>query len=900
MIPATTSFFGESSIRTALVIVESPAKAKTIKKYLGRGYTIKASMGHVRDLPSSGLGVDVEHGFQPDYEILPRKKKVVRELKLASQKSDDVYLATDPDREGEAIAWHLRELLAANKADTDRFHRVAFNEITMRAVRSAFEHPGTIDARLVDSQQARRILDRLVGYEVSPLLWRRMRGARSAGRVQSVAVRLVVDREREIRAFVPQQYWTVEAVLKKRVEPANPFRARLVRMDGKKIVDIDAGVFLLPDEASMKQAETELRAAAWTVVNVDVQTKRRNPSPPFITSTLQRAAFTRLRMSPQHTMQIAQELYEGVELGTEGPVGLITYMRTDSLNVASQAQDETLAYVRAAMGPEYAPEKPNFYRSRETSQGAHEAIRPTTVTMTPESVAAHLTRQQAALYELIWKRFLASQMAPAQIKVTAAEVMAKADPRALSKESGQTAPREFTFRASASEVVFPGFLRVYGVEEGDEDRLASSSEGQSQAPGAVVGQAGTPPRSPADDRSEELPGTEEIALPPLEKGEPLDLHELHPNRKETEPPPRYNEASLIKALEDLGIGRPSTYAPTMMTILKRKYVQKDRNALRPTELGERTTDLLVKWLPHLMDVGFTSQMEEKLDEVEAGKERWTDLVRAFYADLKPTLETALKVNFQETTYRCPSCKQGTLRISEGRNGEFVSCSRYPKCKFSSDFKRKGTKTDGRPAEVELIAPQPTGVSCTRCAAPMFVRSSKRGEFLACSAYPKCKTTLSFKRSPEGAIVPELPEQTNLACAKCGKPMVVRSGRNGQFLACSGYPDCRNTKSFTRDEKGVIVPIERPEKPPQDKSVPPCDLCGSPMVLRWKGRRRFLGCSAFPTCKNVKPITRSEEPQKTGEKCEKCGRDMVVKMGRHGKFAACSGYPACRNAKPLGQ
>jgi DNA topoisomerase-1 len=866
-------------------------------------------MGHVRDLPSSGLGVDIEHDFKPAYKVLPRKKNVISDLKKTSQKSDRVYLATDPDREGEAIAWHLRELLVSGKKDAGRFHRVTFNEITRRAVRAAFDKPGAIDLKLVESQQTRRILDRLVGYEVSPLLWRRMRGARSAGRVQSVAVRLVVEREREIRAFNVQQYWTIEASLRRPAEPAaQGFRARLARIDGKKAVDIEAGEFLLADESAVRRAEAELRKASWTVRKVDVQTKRRNPAPPFMTSTLQRAGFARLRMSPQQTMQVAQELYEGVDLGKEGPVGLITYMRTDSLNVAREAQMETLQFVRDTMGAEYAPKKPNFFRSRETSQGAHEAIRPTSVSRTPDNVAKFLTPQQAALYELVWKRFVASQMTQAQVLTISVEVLARKWPSgaelagrpesasASAKEPvdgcGQK-PRDFLFRATSAEIAFPGFLRVYGIKEGDEDRFGSSPHPSGAAQPVDGTDRDKTGSSVGDQPEDDEPAAEGgMALGALKEGEELRLEELFSQRRETEPPPRYNEASLIKTLEDLGIGRPSTYAPTMMTIVKRKYVQKDRTALRPTDLGERTTDLLIKWLPHLMDVGFTSAMEEKLDEIESGKVKWVELVREFYGGLKPTLEAAMEVKFEETGMQCPACKEGRLRISEGRNGEFVSCSHYPKCRFSSDFRRLPGQT-----LIELVAPQPAGVNCPRCGAPMLVRSSRRMEFLACSAYPKCKTTLSFKRDPEGKIVPQVPQETGIACEKCGKPMVIRTGRSGEFLACAGYPDCRNTRSFTRDESGRVTIVDRAAASTPDAGSMRCETCGKPMVLRWKRRRRFYGCSGYPACKNVRPFTRME-PQRTGEKCEKCGRDMVVKVGQRGKFAACSGYPACRNAKPL--
>ncbi|MFA6562586.1 MAG: type I DNA topoisomerase [Verrucomicrobiia bacterium] len=910
-----------------LVIVESPAKAKTINKYLGRDYVVKASMGHVRDLPSTGLCVDIKNDFEPTYEVSPKKKQVVAELKKAAEFAETVFLAPDPDREGEAIAWHLRELLAKGKKDHKRFRRVAFNEITKNAVQQAFLQPGDIEMSRVDSQQARRVLDRIVGYQISPLLWRRVRGARSAGRVQSVAVRLIVDREREIRAFVPKEYWSVEAELRKLVDPRMPFHTRLVRINDDKLIDVEKGLFLLGNQGAADAAKAELEGAAWKVEKVDEQPRKRNPFPPFMTSTLQRAASTNLRLGTDQTMRIAQQLYEGVDVGAEGSVGLITYMRTDSLTVSRDAQAETLAYIREAFGAEYAPETPNFYRSRETAQGAHEAIRPTSVRRTPESVAQYLDRQQLALYTLIWKRFVASQMAPAQLLVKSVDILAR--------NERVVTPRNFWFRASTTQVTFPGFLKVHGVEEGDEDKMAEE-----------VGEA----------------------IPPLTAAEMLELLNLKQEQHFTEPPPRYSEATLIKVLEELGIGRPSTYAPTISTIQKREYVEKDKGRLKPTELGETTIDLLVKWFPDLLDVKFTAQMEEQLDEVESGKIEWHELLKRFYKDFKPALAKANETRKPEkTSLKCQDCG-APMVIKHGRNGEFLTCSKYPKCKNAGDFTRdeagaihikeleklhilcekcgqpmtvrnaptgeflacseypkcKNTMnfTRGEDGEIHAKVPEKTGAVCPKCGEPMIVKSGKTGEFLACSAYPKCKSTLNFTRDATGVIVPEKKEATGIKCEKCGSDMVIKSSRRGPFLACPGYPKCRNAMSFTRDESGKFIPKPRAES--LIKVDEKCDKCGAPMAIKSMRRVSFLACTAYPKCKNTKPMSdklkeelaavratiAASQPQTeaapasrpkpvlTKIECEKCGQPMAIRQGPRGQFLGCTGYPKCRNAKPV--
>lgn len=839
-----------------LVIVESPAKAKTINKYLGRDYVVKASMGHVRDLPSTGLCVDIKNDFEPTYEVSPKKQQVVTELKKAAEHAESIFLAPDPDREGEAIAWHLRELLAKGKRDHKRFRRVAFNEITKNAVQQAFQQPGDIEMQRVDSQQARRVLDRIVGYQISPLLWRRVRGARSAGRVQSVAVRLIVDREREIRAFVPKEYWSVEAELRKLVDPRTPFHARLVRIGEEKLIDVEKGLFLIGNQGAADAAKAELEGAAWKVEKVDEQPRKRNPFPPFMTSTLQRAASTNLRMGTDQTMRIAQQLYEGVELGDEGSVGLITYMRTDSLTISRDAQAEALDYIRETFGPDYAPETPNFYRSRETAQGAHEAIRPTSARRTPESVARYLDRQQLALYTLIWKRFVASQMAPAQLLVKSVDILACNERVA--------APRTFWFRASSTQVTFPGFLRVHGVEEGDEDKTAEE-------------------------------GSE--AIPPLTAAEMLELLGLKPEQHFTEPPPRYSEATLIKALEELGIGRPSTYAPTISTIQKREYVEKDKGRLKPTELGETTTDLLVKWFPDLLDVKFTARMEEELDEVEAGKIEWHELLKRFYKDFKPALAKANETKKPEkTSLKCQDCG-APMVIKHGRNGEFLTCSKYPKCKNASDFIRDAA------GAIHIKEPEKLHLKCEKCGQPMTVRNAPGGEFLACSAYPECKTTMSFSRDTNGEVLPKPREYTGVQCEKCGEAMIVKSGKNGEFLACSAYPKCKTTRNFTRDAANAIVPEKKEQTGIQ------CEKCGSEMVIKSSRRGPFLACSGYPKCRNamsfirdesgkIIPKPRAESQVKVDEKCDKCDAPMAIKSMRRVSFLACTAYPKCKNTKPL--
>ncbi|HUJ72317.1 MAG TPA: type I DNA topoisomerase [Verrucomicrobiae bacterium] len=800
-----------------LVIVESPAKAKTINKYLGSDFSVKASMGHVRDLPERKFGVEIEKNFKPTYQISVKRKALVTELQKIAEGTEQVYLATDPDREGEAIAWHLREILKSKKNGPE-FFRVQFNEITKNAVRAAFDHPGHVDMKLVDSQQARRILDRIVGYKVSPLLNKRVGRGLSAGRVQSVAVRLVVEREREIRAFTAQEYWSVEAELRKLVGPKEHFLARLIQIGDKKVRspngDAKADVVIIGSKAQADEILSDLQQAEYKVVKIDIKPKKRSAPPPFTTSTLQQSASKALGMGTSKTMMVAQQLYEGMEVGEEGSVGLITYMRTDSFNISKEAQAEALAFIRETIGPDYAPETPNAYRSKKDSQGAHEAVRPSSVHRTPENMRKYLDHDQYRLYKLIWERFVASQMTPAEMKVTSVDIDARRD------------PKFFLFRATATEVVFAGWLKIYGVEEEAEKKAE--------------------PEKPSEEE-------ENKKLPPLSENERLHLVKLHPEQHFTEPPPRYSEATLVKALEELGIGRPSTYAPTIATVQKRHYVNKEKGRLSPTQLGEVTTDVLVKHFSKLLDVQFTAQMEELLDEIEEGKVEWRDMLGEFYKDFEPTLKAATE-----------------------------------------------NMEDVRPK------PIPTDLKCELCGEMLVIRPGKNGEFLACSAYPKCKNTKNFKRNENGGIVAVEKEETGIQCEKCNSPMVIKASKRGEFLACSGYPKCKNTKSFTRDAEGKITIIEKPQPVTTDIK---CEKCGSPMLIRNSRRGPFLACSGYPKCRNAKPLPDDlkdkappappkEEPVMTDEKCEKCGSPMVKRRGRFGEFLGCSAYPKCKNIRKL--
>ncbi len=752
-----------------LVIVESPAKARTIQKYLGPGFRVTSSMGHVRDLPKKDLAIDLAHDFMPVYEIT--KQKVVSELRQAVKKAEAVYLATDPDREGEAIAWHITQAVGIPRDIP--VYRVVFQEITRNAVQTAVANPRQINTNLVDAQQARRVLDRLVGYQLSPLLWDKVKRGLSAGRVQSVAVRLIVTREQEIEAFKPVEYWTIEAdLLKQHAEDLthdqpqpssearhkkDTFRAVLIERGGKKL-----DKFAIESQEQAHGIVAELEHARYQVQKVTRKDKRRNPAPPFTTSTLQQEASRKLGFSARKTMSLAQQLYEGVDIGgVDGSIGLITYMRTDSTSVAQEAQQEAQQVIERRYGKEYLPEKPPHYKQHaKGAQEAHEAIRPTSIQRDPESLIAVLDRDMYRLYELIWKRFLASQMAAAIFDSTTVDIAAWIN--------GQQSPPPYLFRATGSILKFPGFLAVYNVslDEGEEE----------------------------EDR--------EKRLPPLTESELLDLVALLPLQHFTEPPPRYTEASLVKELERLGIGRPSTYAQIISTIQDREYVSLTEKKLIPTTLGRIVTDLLVTHFPTIVDYDFTSALEQELDDIAVGEKQWVPVLRAFYGPFAHTLEEARQsmrnVKHEEisTGLRCPKCQVGHLVIKFGRHGEFLACSRYSKeggkesCDFTSDFHRDN---EGHIVLESASSAETSDVMCNLCGRPMVLKKSRFGLFYGCSGYPECKNTRRVGK--DGKPVP-LPIPTGITCPKCHQGEILqRRGKFGRpFFGCSRYPDCDYTTS----------------------------------------------------------------------------------------------------------
>lgn len=697
----------------SLVIVESPAKAKTINKFLGKDFIVIASVGHLKDLPKSKLGIDIENGFEPFYETIKGKANTLKELKKAGKTAEKIFLAPDPDREGEAIAWHIADEIDKGRKKT---FRVLFNEITEKAVTDAIAHPTVLDQHKFEAQQARRILDRLVGYQVSPILWDKVRRGLSAGRVQSVAVRLICDREREIQAFVPKEYWSETAEFAH--SSGGVFKAKLAKKDGKK--------FEINNEQESDAVLSDLKGASYSVDEVEKKETKRNPAAPFITSKLQQEASRKLGYTAKKTMMLAQQLYEGVDIGEDNPVGLISYMRTDSTRVSNEAVASARELISAKYGEQYLPAKPNIYKSKKKSQDAHEAIRPTYFQYTPESVAKHLSKDQLKLYQLIWNRFIACQMNPAIIDQTRVQIGAKG----------------YTFNASGSSIKFPGFMAVY-------------IEGQ--------------------DVEEEK---EELIPPSLAKGDALKLIALLPEQHFTQPPPRFTEATLVKELEENGIGRPSTYAAIISTIQDREYVIKDKTQLKPTELGFMVTDLLVVSFPEILDVEFTAHMEEELDSIEEGQLEWRKAMEEFYGPFRESLEKA--------------------------------------------------KKDMKNVKAEEV---PTDIVCEKCSRHMVIKWGRKGKFLACSGYPECKNTKDFETDEHGkvVVVVRAPETTDTPCPKCSKPMTVKSGRFGKFLACSDYPDCKSTLPYST---GI-----------------PCPNNDEGMLVerRTKKGRTFYGCSKYPKC-----------------------------------------------------
>ena len=689
-----------------LVIVESPAKAKTLSRILGSTYTLKASLGHVRDLPRSKLGVDIENGFEPTYVVPRAKSKVVRELRDAAKTASAVYLATDPDREGEAISWHLMNVM---KANTTPYRRVVFHEITEEAIKNAFKHPRSVDMELVNAQQARRVLDRLVGYKISPLLWKKVRRGLSAGRVQSVAVRIIVDREREIEKFVPVEYWTIEAELARKTPAtdAATFRAGLVGLlDGTKLE--------IHNEDEANTVKDELKGAAYGVVKVQTRAVSRQPAPPFITSTLQQEAWRRFRFSAAQTMAIAQQLYEGLPVGGEGSVGLITYMRTDSVKVARSAVVEAREFISQKYGAEFVPPHArSFARAVKGAQEAHEAIRPTRIQREPSALKKDLNSAQFRLYELIWKRMVASQMAAAIFDNTTIDIEAR----------GRKPRKDYLFRTSSSVNRFAGFTVLYS------------------------------------ERKDQTDEEKQPSLPPLEKGNALRLIDLFPEQHFTQPPPRFTEATLIKTLEQWGIGRPSTYAPIISTIQDREYVNKVGGSFQPTELGFIVNDLVSQYFPDIVDIEFTAHMEDELDEIAEKKRDWVGVIQGFYTPFEKSLTKAselmdkVKLPDELTEEACPECGK-PLAVKTGRYGKFLACSGYPECKFTKSFQVK------------------TGAKCPECSSELVERiSKKKRTFYGCSNYPNCDFAINLKPLPE-------------PCPKCGSLMTVYKEKWAKCTKCS--------------------------------------------------------------------------------------------------------------------
>jgi DNA topoisomerase-1 len=761
----------------ALVIVESPAKAKTINKYLGREFVVRASMGHVRDLPKGKLGIDIEHGFKPDYKTITGKTKVISELKRLARAAPKVYLAPDLDREGEAIAWHLFEALELNDS---KVYRVVFNEITKKAILEAFESPGKLDMDKVDAQQARRVLDRIMGYKLSPLLWKKVAKGLSAGRVQSVAVRLIVERELEIRAFVKEEYWRVTAHF---VVDGQAFHAELRRI-GEERIDKNL------DEQRARALVGRIGSDPLELVEIENKPKTRRPTPPFTTSQLQQKASTMLRFSAKKTMMIAQQLYEGVEIAGEGSVGLITYMRTDSVRVSDDAVRQAREVIQQRYGDAYVPEKANVYTGKaKGAHEAHEAIRPTDAGRTPDSLRAALTPDQLKLYTLIWNKFVASQMKPSASTITTA-VFVHGDAR---------------FVAQGEVQLFDGHLRVFDI--------------------AASGSTATDEKEGEGRLEQSLPKS--LALHARYRPEKID-----PTQHFTQPPPRYSEATLVKELEKKGIGRPSTYATIISTIQDRGYVTLESRRFAATELGEIVTQQLVKHFGDVINTEFTSSMEADLDRIESGQKKWEGVVRKFHqvfsSDLAraETEMTNIKLNPTLSDKTCDKCG-APMAVLFNKRGKFLGCSKYPECRNTMPMEGPREKS----AVVE------TDKKCEKCEKPMVIRTGSRGRFMACTGFPKCKNTYSV--DDEGN--PLKPKEAGVNCDKCNAPMVIKGSRRGPFLACSAFPKCRNAKP---------LPEELREKPKETGEI--CDKCGAPMILkksRWG--KDFLACSAYPKCKNAR-------------------------------------------------
>jgi DNA topoisomerase-1 len=744
-----------------LVVVESPTKIKTIKKYLGKRYNVAATVGHIKDLPAKEIGINIEEGFKPKYLNIPGKQKVIKSLRQAAGDTSEIYLAPDPDREGEAIAWHTAEIL---KKKGRTFHRVLFHELTKNAIHEAINSPDKLNQNKYEAQQARRILDRLVGYQISPLLWRKVKGGLSAGRVQSVAVRIICDRERAIQAFESEEYWSITAHLEGNSPP--PFTAKLVKKNGKKIK--------IPDEKTSNVIVEELSEEKFIVEKIQKKTVKRNPSPPFITSKLQQEAIRKLRFSAKKTMMVAQQLYEGIELSPGEPEGLITYMRTDSTRISNEAAMEALKLVREKFGDEYALNKPRFFKNKKKAQDAHEAIRPTSVFNTPEKIKPFLSKDQFALYELIWKRFVASQMKQALVNNISISISAG----------------PYLFSASGSSVAFPGFMVLYMTTD---DQIESERQ------------------KTKDD------------FPELSEGEILKLNKLEPKQHFTMPPSRFSEASLVKELEENGIGRPSTYAAILSTIREKGYVDLVKGYFKPNELGFIVNDLLVESFPDVFDVEFTANMENHLDRIEAAEVDYSEILTQFYDAFKRELEAA---------------STGMLSV-----------------------KGIGFSTD---------------LTCPQCNSRLHIRMGKNGQFLGCSNYPECTYTRNYTRDEKGVIHPIEPssdQTSDRICDKCGKPMLIKEGKYGTFYACSGYPDCKTTQSTNSNNGGEKTGVHCPEQG-----------CDGELVQRSSKRGKiFYGCSRFPDC------TFATWDKPVAKECPECGAKYLIEKTtkKQGTFLVCN-------------
>jgi DNA topoisomerase I len=755
-------------VTEGLIIVESPAKARTLKRFLGDRYDVRASMGHVRDLPGKEMGVDVDAGFKPHYEVVESRRKTITDLRAAAKGEGEVILASDPDREGEAIAWHLSEVLKLRAPK-----RIEFHEITAEAVRRALESPREIDMRLVNAQQARRVVDRLVGFRLSPFLWSKVQKGIGAGRVSSVALRLVCDREEEIRKFVPVESWTIDVELAKR-EAEQHFLARLNR-PLKAPADGGADVkFEVRTEAEAQEIVRQLDGASYRVIGVEKKRRTKNSNAPYITSTLQQDASSRLRFAPRRTMRTAQQLYEGIELGDEGSTGLITYMRTDSARISAEAETKVKGFIKDKHGDTYV----GVARSVKASPGAqdaHEAIRPTDVNRTPESIRRYLNADQFKLYDLIWRRFVASRMAPAVYDQTQVEI-----------EGG-----EYVFRATGSVLAFDGFYKVWERDEKDEPDL-----------------------------------------PELAEGESLDYHGLKPEQHFSQPPPRYSEATLIRELEQRGIGRPSTYAPIVETIKDHGYVELKERRLHPTRIGEAVNTIMVDHFKTISDDGYTATLEKRLDEVERGSEEWVPVVSDFYGPLQRMLSAAEEAMPADTDEVCPLCHEGHLVQKASRFGPFMGCSRYPKCKF-----RRALTLNGEQAQPQLL-----NEACPVCGKPLQQRTGRYGDFVGCSGYPDCKYIKKDASQAEA-------KPTGEKCPQCGEGQLVeRTGRYGPFVACSRYPECKYRANIGKDGKAREGPKLLDE---------PCPVCGKPLVERRGRYGTFKSCSDYPNCPGPKGAKKVE-------------------------------------------